>query len=75
MLSMGNLGGNQRKLVGTDVRTGFSFALLEIDAQGVLGITAYLAPQYDRILSPPTLPPRIGSGDRALQRRDLKDPG
>ena len=75
MLSMGNLGGNQRKLVGTDVRTGFSFALLEIDAAGVLGITAYLAPQFDSTLAPVSLPPRIGSGDRALQRRDLRDPG
>jgi hypothetical protein len=75
MLSMGNLGGNQRKLVGTNVRTGFSFALLEIDARGVLGITAYLAPHYERILAPETLPPRIGSGDRALRRRDVQDPG
>ncbi len=70
MLSMGNLGGNQRQLVGTSQSTGFSFSLLEIDPAGALGIRAFAAPDYRIELFADTLPAGLGEGEQRLLRLD-----
>lgn len=74
MLSIGNLGGNQRRLVGTDITTGFSFTLLTFDQQGSLGITAYRGPDFTQPFDITRLPATLGSGSRGLQRLDLAAP-
>ncbi|MEP4485440.1 MAG: metallophosphoesterase [Halioglobus sp.] len=64
MISIGNLGGNQRSLVGTTIKTGFSFALLELDEAGIKHITAYTGPDFQQPIDDQALPPQLG--------RDLK---
>lgn len=71
MLSMGNLGGNQRRLVGTEMKTGFTFSLLEIDEAGTVRISAYTGPDFSRPLDIRTLPDYIGQGTDRLQRKDI----
>ena len=75
MLSVGNLGGNQRMLVGTQQLTGFSYLLLEIDPDGELRVQARMAPDFGHTLHLPTLPPTLGSGDQALLRLDTREQG
>jgi len=71
MLSIGNLGGNQRALIGTDQKTGFSFTLLDIDASGSMKVRAFAAPDFTEPVDILSLPESIGKGDRQLMRRDL----
>ena len=71
MLSIGNLGGNQRTLTGTAQRTGFSFAIIELSSNGELSVASYLAPDYQKTLDATSLPTAIGQGESRLQRRDL----
>ena len=73
MLSAGNLGGNQRMLVGTEQRTGFSFLLLEIAPDGALSVQARVAPDFGDTLNLATLPPTLGSGDGVLRRLDTRE--
>ena len=75
MLSIGNLGGNQRRLVGTSQTTGFSFALIEIDAQKKVQISAYAGTDFSEAIDITRLPPYLGAGTRRLNRRDLVDDG
>jgi hypothetical protein len=67
MLSMGNLGGNQRGLLGTGLKTGFSFAMLELDEAGIRSIKAYKGPEFKQVIDNQSLPGRLASG---LQRLD-----
>ena len=71
MLSIGNLGGNQRALTGTEQVTGFTFALLRLDAIGQLRATALVAPDFAGEIDILELPRSIGQGARRLVRRDL----
>ena len=71
MLSMGNLGGNQRALVGTSQRTGFSFTMLELLPDGKLAVEAVTGSDFEGAIDVKALPRSIGSGDKALVRRDL----
>ncbi len=71
MLSIGNLGGNQRELVGTRQRTGYSFAILELLPAGGLEVTALQGPSFDGPIDIRGLPASIGSGVQTLRRRDL----
>ena len=71
MLGVGNLGGNPRAIIGTDYTNGFSFALLEFDAQGQLDISAFQAPNFERAVNISGLPRQIGHGDKKLLRRDI----
>ncbi|KAA1192013.1 metallophosphoesterase [Pseudohalioglobus sediminis] len=74
MLSMGNLGGNQRALIGTDQRTGFSFTILDFDESGQMQVSAFLGPDFDKTLNTNQLPRALGTGSQRLQRRDLLPP-
>lgn len=69
MLSIGNLGGNLRELVGTTMTTGFNFALLEFDDRGLVDISAYLGPDFEKKLDRASLPAIIGTGEQRLQLR------
>ena len=71
MLSVGNLGGNQRALTGTDHLTGFTFAVLELDAAGDLQARALVAPDFAVEVDILQLPRAIGRGEHRLVRRDL----
>jgi hypothetical protein len=71
MLSVGNLGGNQRALTGTDQLTGFTFAVLELDAAGDLRARALVAPDFAVEVDILQLPRALGQGERRLVRRDL----
>lgn len=71
MLSVGNLGGNERRLVGSNMTTGFSFVMLEIDNANNLSISAFTAPAFEHAIDIATLPAKIGSGVHRLTRRDL----
>lgn len=71
MLSIGNLGGNQRALTGTTQRTGFSFAIIELSSSGEMTVASYLAPDYQKTLDVASLPTTIGNGENRLQRRDI----
>ena len=71
MLSVGNLGGNQRSLVGTSQKTGFSFSWLEIDEQGQVGIAAYRGPMFQEAIAIESLPEKLVSARGRLVRRDL----
>lgn len=72
MLSVGNLGGNPRTLVGTGQSTGFSFLVLEITADGSMAVEARLAPDFTGALHWLSLPETLGRGDQALQRLDTR---
>ncbi len=74
MLSVGNLGGNQRRLIDTSQTTGFSFALIAIDAQNNANISAYSGPDFREAVDITRLPPYLGVGSQRLTRRDLADP-
>ncbi len=71
MLSVGNLGGNQRRLVGTSIKTGFTFSLLEIDSAGTVQISAYIGPDFIQPVDIRTLPTHLGNGAERLIRRDI----
>ena len=71
MLSMGNLGGNQRALFGTSQRTGFSFTMLELLPDGDLTVEAVTGSNFEGAVDVKALPRTIGNGDKALVRRDL----
>ena len=71
MLSIGNLGGNQRRLVGSNMTTGFSFVMLEIDNANSLSISAFTPPAFEQAIDIDALPAKIGSGIHRLTRRDL----
>lgn len=73
MLSIGNLGGNQRALIDTNQKTGFSFALLEIDDGKLRSISAYAAPGFRQTVDNTLLPEHLGTGPAQLQRLDLDD--
>jgi hypothetical protein len=72
MLSVGNLGGNQRMLIGTQQRTGFSFLLLELTPGGDLILDPRLAPDFQQTLHLEALPEALGTGERSLQRFDMR---
>ena len=71
MLSMGNLGGNQRRLLGSNITTGFNFALLEIDAAGSIHIEAFSGPDFVKSVDVASLPHHLGTGSGRIGRRDL----
>ena len=71
MLSVGNLGGNQRSLVGTAQKTGFSFSWLEIDGQGDIAVSAYRGPLFLDAIANESLPENLTSARGTLVRRDL----
>jgi len=71
MLAGGNLGGNQRALVGTNQRTGYNFSLLTLAPDGTLAVAAYTGAGFTQAIDFHTLPESIGQGDRRLWRRDL----
>lgn len=71
MLSMGNLGGNQRRLLGTTMTTGFSFALLQIDSTGTVQISAFKGPEFDEPIDINALPQHLGDGNERLTRKDI----
>lgn len=71
MLSVGNLGGNQRTLTGTGQRTGFSFMVLDLEPGGLVKVSALLAPGFSQTVNVKALPAAIGKGEQRLQRRDL----
>ena len=75
MLSVGNLGGNARRIIGSGVTPGFSFALLEFDVAGNLRIEAFRGPDFTALFDITTLPPNIGAGEKSLLRRDLASDG
>ncbi len=71
MLSVGNLGGNPRRLVGSGQRNGFGYAWLEIDSDGHFQVDHWQAPAYDTALDQTHLPAELGVGQWRLQRLDL----
>ena len=72
MLSAGNLGGNQRMLVGTRQRTGFSFLLLELTPGGELSLEPRLAPGFQQTLHLEALPEVLGQAEQTLHRLDRR---
>lgn len=72
MLSMGNLGGNLRRLLGANVTTGFSFAILDYSDQALSRIRAFVGPDFDQPIDHASLPTSIGNGAQQLRR--LEDP-
>lgn len=74
MLATGNLGGNQRALTGTSQQTGFTFGWLEVDAAGVIRVTAFTADEYGKELELSRLPRSLGTGGKKLLRIDLAPP-
>ena len=72
MLSMGNLGGNLRRLLGANVTTGFSFAILDYSDQALRSIRAFVGPDFDQAIDHASLPKSIGNGAQQLRR--LEDP-
>lgn len=73
MLGMGNLGGNQRRLIGTSVRTGFSFALLEYEDGELVRLAAFVGPDFSRPLDHASLPTTIGTGAEQLHLLESSD--
>ncbi|MEP4149507.1 MAG: metallophosphoesterase [Halioglobus sp.] len=74
MVSMGNLGGNLRRLVGTRTSTGFSFTILDYNKTGLSRISRYTGPDFTHEALNTLLPPAIGSGEHELHRLDLAAP-
>ena len=72
MLGMGNLGGNQRKLVGTRIKTGFTFALLEIVDGKLARLEAFVGPGFNQPLDHSSLPRAIGNGAEQLNLIDSR---
>jgi 3',5'-cyclic AMP phosphodiesterase CpdA len=72
MISVGNLGGNQRMLVGTRQRTGFSFLLLDLAPGGDLSVEPRLAPDFQQTIHPGALPEVLGQAEQALHRLDTQ---
>ncbi|QFU74352.1 hypothetical protein EY643_01075 [Halioglobus maricola] len=68
MFSMGNLGGNQRKLIDGGNATGFSFALMRVDSLGVATIKAFAGPGFEDTVPITSLPAQLGNGDHQLTR-------
>ena len=75
MLSMGNLGGNQRRLLGTTMTTGFTFALVQIDSAGALQVSAFKGPDFVEPVNIDALPRHLGEGNERLTRKDIAAPG
>ena len=75
MLSMGNLGGNQRRLVGTTMTTGFTFALLEIDSKGTVQISAFSGPDFVKSVDIESLPRHLGEGSARITRKNVAAAG
>ncbi len=74
MVSMGNLGGNLRRLVGTQISTGFSFTILDYNDTGLAQVSRYVGPDFMEEVTHTLLPPSIGRGEQKLQRLDLPAP-
>jgi 3',5'-cyclic AMP phosphodiesterase CpdA len=72
MLAVGNLGGNQRALTGTSIRTGFSFTWLEVSPAGEISVRAFTEQDFFGEVDIDRLPPRLGQGDDQLLREDLR---
>ena len=75
MLAVGNLGGNQRALTGTSIRTGFSFAWLEVTSGGEISVRAFTEQDFLAEVEIGRLPPRLGKGAGQLLRGDLRQQG
>ncbi|MDH4013096.1 MAG: metallophosphoesterase [Chromatiales bacterium] len=66
-VSAGVLGGNIRRFSGSDIKSEFSFVLIEID-NGVVSVSARAAPDFERQIDSGRLPRQIAGPDGELQR-------
>ena len=66
-VSAGVLGGNIRRFSGSDIKSEFSFVLIEID-NGVVSVSARAAPDFERQIDSGRRPRQIAGPDGELQR-------
>lgn len=70
-VGQGCLGGGPRRLLGTRIPTAQSITLLEITAEGGIGITALAGSAFSEPIDWTELPPQIVHGSTILKRLDL----